>query len=237
MTVWAAFAMGLVGSLHCIGMCGPIAMSLPVASMRGLKRTLSALLYSLGRCLSYATLGIIAGLLGMGAQLAGYQGAISISAGILMLIGLVFTHLPFRRRFATSVPISWVQALFQQAWRAFFGKANPWSILGLGYVNGFLPCGLVYAAAAAALPSRNPLEGAAFMFVFGLGTLPVMSSLVLGMGSIQMIIRQRLQWLIPCSVILVACLLILRGLSLGIPYISPQLHSIGENAPSCCHSS
>ena len=114
--------------------------------------------------------------------------------------------------------VSWVKALF----RLGMGRKTIGSLMFLGMVNGFLPCGLVYAAGISAAASGNPLSGALSMVVFGLGTLPlllVVDRLGQRLGATS---RARFQKAVPWVVAGVGVLLIVRGLALGIPYLSPS---------------
>ncbi|MEX2606359.1 MAG: sulfite exporter TauE/SafE family protein [Kiritimatiellia bacterium] len=225
-SIGSALALGLAGSLHCLGMCGPLALALP-ANREATKaqRALGRLLYNLGRAVTYAGMGIFAGLFGRVLQVAGFQQALSIVLGVLLMatVFLNTRHMP-----------EWVLNRFYRPVQRGLGRIlKRGSYAGLfqtGLLNGLLPCGLVYAALAAASLQAGPVQGSLYMFLFGLGTLPLMFALSLGglrLHSPQF--QPVLNRLIPVVTFTVAVLLILRGLSLGIPYISPVLSS-----GSCC---
>lgn len=222
----AAFMIGLAGSLHCVGMCGPLALALPSRSTDGKgKRVLGRLLYNLGRTTTYAAMGLGAGAFGHVIRLAGVQQAVSIVLGVLLLLTVVLT--------TRQLP-GWMVRTFYRPVQKLVGKLlQHGSLAGLyrtGIANGLLPCGLVYAALAGASLQSGPISGALYMALFGLGTLPLM--FVLSMGGLTLQsprLRPVLHRLIPAVTCVVAVLLILRGLSLGIPYISPDLQ-----AGACC---
>ena len=217
-----AFILGLAGSLHCAGMCGPLALALPVVGRGRASFALSRLAYNAGRLAAYCALGLIAGLLGQALAFAGFQRWLSLTAGSLILAGLFFTQLSGKR--AATKAVVHVKKLF----RTFLLQRSYGSLLALGATNGLLPCGLVYVAATAAAATGSPLGSSKYMLAFGLGTLPMMLAVPL-LGR-KLNLRFNFQRLIPFSVALIALLLILRGLSLGIPYLSPELSS---GAPLC----
>ena len=226
-TYWAALILGLAGSLHCLGMCGPLALALPAArdATRG-QRILGRLAYNVGRACTYAGMGIFAGLLGHVLQLGGVQRWVSILLGILLIATLLFSshHMP-----------EWILNTFYRPVQKGLGKLlkrqGTSGLFQIGLLNGLLPCGLVYAALAGASLQEGPLRGAAYMFIFGLGTLPMMFAVSMGGLTLRSPkFKPVLQYLVPALTLAAGTLLILRGLSLGIPYISPDLTTPG----GCC---
>ena len=166
------FALGLAGSLHCLGMCGPIVLSYSVG-LRG-PRPAAHLAYNAGRILTYMLLGALAGTagraIGLLGQLAGlasgariFAGAAMIVAGVLM-VG-TFSSSPLVRIGRTGLPRRFAQALG----KLIVGPAAG-SKFALGLLLGFLPCGLIYAALLKALESGGAAAGAFTMLAFGLGT-------------------------------------------------------------------
>lgn len=215
--LWTGFVFGLLGSAHCAGMCGPIAVALPGSDQSGLQLVIGRLLYNFGRTVTYMLMGGLAGLIGLGAALAGYQGILSIMAGAVILAMLLF-----RSRFLST------KSVFQSVYiRQLFGRLlkspGSGSLLSLGLLNGFLPCGLVYLALAGSAAAGSLLNSILYMGLFGLGTIPMMMALSLAPGWLSPVARQRLNKFIPLGAAIIAILLILRGLSLGIPFISPDL--------------
>lgn len=228
MQLWTALFLGLLGGLHCVGMCGPLMLALPTpGGTPPLRFALGRVVYQLGRVATYTALGALAGLAGRTFALAGVQQWVSLSLGTLLLLGLLLSpkwlELPWLSRRLGFLQTSMARLLRQRTLPA---------LAGLGALNGLLPCGLVYAAAAAAATQAHAWSGAAYMLVFGLGTVPMMLGMSLSGNAIPARFRLRLRRLVPLGLGIVGGLLVLRGLSLGIPYLSPDL-SAGTAA--CCH--
>lgn len=228
----AAFMMGLLGSFHCVGMCGPLALSLPLSNNSAWARFSGSILYNLGRIVTYSVFGLIFGLIGKSLALIGFQQILSITLGVLII---VFVILPKRiTRFSNN---NFVLNYFQKlrSWLGkLFSKKNYGSLFAIGLLNGLLPCGLVYMAAAGAVATGEIINSITFMAFFGLGTLPMMWSVAFFGNYVSIGIRQKIRKAYPYMVALMACLLILRGMGLGIPYVSPKF-TIEKNAiHSCC---
>jgi len=226
-----AFLFGLLGSFHCVGMCGPIAFILPVDRQNRVKGMWQTFLYHFGRLFSYMLIGILFGLVGSSFQLFGLQQALSIAMGVLMLL-VVFLPTRVFNKYNFSKPIyRWVGKVKSALGKELKKKRSD-TFLSIGVLNGLLPCGLVYMAVFGAIATANPLEGGVYMMFFGLGTVPLMSFAVYLGNFLKGKARQRLQRIVPVFVAIVAILFILRGLGLGIPYISPEaveLHSASAN--------
>jgi len=221
-----ALALGLAGSLHCLGMCGPLALALPAnRDASRARRALGRLLYNLGRTVTYTVFGLFAGALGRVLHLAGWQQAVSITFGLLLLATVFLS--------SRHVPDRILRAVYRPVQRLLGRILNRGSLSGLfqtGLLNGLLPCGLVYTALAAAALQHTPAAGALYMTFFGLGTIPLMFALSLGgLGLRSPRFRPVLDRVIPAVTCTVAILLILRGMSLGIPFVSPDLQ-----AGACC---
>ena len=226
-----AFVMGLAGSLHCIGMCGPIAMALPLQGRSSWDKLTGGLLYNAGRITSYASFGFIAGWMGGGLRWFGWQQRISLILGITILL-LMIVPLIIRVDRLQSVMQSSMAGIRQALARVLF-RGTPTAMFASGLLNGLLPCGLVYMALAGSTISGSTWQGATFMALFGLGTLPVMLATV-WMGSLlHRRMRLTLQKMYPALLIIMSILLIIRGLDLGIPYLSPTL-SISNSVPVHC---
>lgn len=217
---YTALTIGLVGSLHCIGMCGPIAIALPLGRKSWWHRTLGGLTYNLGRILTYGLLGAVFGLLGQGIEMAGLQRWASILIGAAMILSVLFPAL-----FKGKIKIE--QFLFGYAgkmigkFRKLFAIQSFPSLFLIGLLNGLLPCGLVYVAVAGALNTNSIPGGIVFMLLFGLGTLPVMLAIPLIGNLIGSGFRKKYQYLLSVLVLVLGILFVLRGLALGIPYVSP----------------
>lgn len=227
MEFWTAFALGLVGSLHCAGMCGPLALALPHAGNRPAAFFAGRAAYNLGRVVTYCVLGLIFGLLGKTFLLAGVQRWLSIAVGVALLVGLFAS-----RRLALWRPVSVLVEQLKSRMAALLRRRSFDALLVLGLLNGLLPCGLVYVACAGATATGDLFNGALYMLVFGAGTVPMMLAISLSGKLVPFSLRLKLLKAVPIAVFLLALLLILRGMELGIPYVSPVLSG---DAPSCCH--
>lgn len=187
----AAFSMGLFGSPHCLGMCGGIvtAFGLSMQHVSDSKKNGLILTYHVGRLISYSLLGLIASFVGV----AIFQSIMSNSAprivlgAVLVLIGLAMLGLPLFNELE-KVGMRFWQSLAPIRKKVFpidsFGKA-----LFAGLLWGFLPCGLVYGALMMAIAGNNIATGAALMFVFGLGTMPMLIATQKTVGMLQSSIK------------------------------------------------
>jgi uncharacterized protein len=231
--VIAALTLGLLGSLHCIGMCGPIALALPVVSNSRSSRVTGVFIYNIGRVFTYSLLGFAFGLLGKTFIIAGYQQALSIVLGILILVILISPGGYAHNSKFTSIVFKPVVKL-KSALGKLFTQKSYGSLFSIGILNGLLPCGLVYTAIAGAIAVAEPMKAGLFMALFGLGTVPAMLSLSLAGQKISMGVRNKFRRVSVVFVSAMAVLLILRGLNLGIPFVSPQLDKSDCTKHSCC---
>lgn len=229
----AAISLGLLGSFHCIGMCGPIALALPVHQYSAFKKYLGIFLYNLGRVATYTFLGFVFGLLGQSFFLGGFQQILSITIGVLLLLSVIFTkfkllnttkELGFIYSFINSVKIQLGN---------LFNKKGLHFLFFIGLLNGLLPCGLVYLGVAGAIATGHYLKGLEFMFYFGIGTVPIMYAVAFLGQFITIKYRNHIRQAMPYVVSVMAVLLIIRGLNLGIPYLSPQFERETHKI-SCC---
>jgi sulfite exporter TauE/SafE len=225
MDYWTAFVLGLVGSVHCAGMCGPLALAVPGTAMSPSRFALGRVTYNAGRIATYCVLGMVFGFFGKTLLLAGIQRWVSISLGVVLIVGL-FTS----RKLALWKPVTMLVNQLKARMSGLLRQRSLASVGALGLLNGLLPCGLVYVAAAGATATGHFFNGAIYMAAFGAGTLPMMLAIGLGGKLVPLSFRLKLRAAIPVSVFLLGTLLILRGMSLGIPYVSPNLA-----AGSCCH--
>ena len=225
-SVFTGLVLGLVGSLHCAGMCGPLALALPGSGRLTCGFVAGRLAYNLGRIITYCLLGIVFGLLGRTLVLAGIQRWVSIALGTLLLIGLFSSRVLVHR-----APVSALVNELKARMGHLLAQRSFSSLLLLCVLNGLLPCGLVYVACAGAVASGGLGSGIAYMAGFGVGTVPIMLGIAMSGRLIPVPLRLQLRKAIPVSVFLLASLLILRGLGLGIPYVSPNL----AGASTCCH--
>lgn len=230
-----AFAIGALGSFHCIGMCGPIALSVPIGGKSGLVGIIRALAYNLGRIGTYALLGLIVGLLGERIAIGGYQQTLSIAVGVLILAFLILPKAITKRLDPTSTFAKLFLKL-KSTFRGLFQSKNAFGPLILGLINGLLPCGLVYVGLAGALALGNPLESAKFMAAFGLGTIPIMISIMFVGDLISLQWRAKIRKLMPVMFAIMGALFILRGMNLGIPYVSPNMDATEVGGVPQCHT-
>ncbi len=210
MSPWLVTALltGLISSLHCVGMCGPLVAALPVGRLPPGQRWRAVGLYHAGRIVTYATLGALAGTMSLGLHLLGWQRPLAISCGVILLIGIVWQkgapgrlHWPGLNRWINKM---FSQHLRQPGWTGF---------AGLGVLNGLLPCGFTYLALAGTIATNTTLAGATYMLLFGLGTLPALLGVHLVAGWLTHLGRQRLNRVLSVATVAVALLLIGRGLA------------------------
>jgi sulfite exporter TauE/SafE len=232
--LYTALLFGLISSLHCIGMCGPIAMMLPVDQNNSAKKALQILLYHAGRLTSYATLGLLFGLLGKGLYLAGMQQRFSIVLGVLMILIAVIPERIFAQ-YNFSKPIYKVIAKVKSSLGSQFKRKTADAFFTIGVFNGLLPCGLVYAALFGAIAMQNVTLGIAYMLLYGLGTIPLMSAVVYLSSILSMPFRNKLQKLVPLITVIIGVLFVLRGLGLDIAYVSPSNMHLFVRAEANCH--
>lgn len=229
----SALVLGLLGSFHCIGMCGPIAIALPLKTNTWPARIASSLVYNIGRTITYSILGFIFGLIGKGISLGGLQQWVSIIIGIIMILSVIFPVL-FRKiniEKSTYMMISRLKGKFSK----MFSIRSYTSLFTIGILNGFLPCGLVYIAIAGAIVSGEVQDGVLYMLIFGLGTIPVMMALSILGNVISVKFRNKIRMIVPVFIIIIGILFILRGMNLGIKYISPKFDKEETTKVECCH--
>ncbi len=229
MELWTAFLLGLAGSLHCAGMCGPLVLALAKARPRTARESTGRVFYHLGRVASYCLLGLVLGLVGHIAAPAGFQRWLSITLGVVLLAGLLLST-----RVSIAAPVvKWISWL-KGSMRGLLQKNSLAAQATMGALNGLLPCGLVYVAAVGATATGHPLTGAAYMALFGFGTWPMMLGIHLVGQRLPLPARLSLGSITRAAVVVMAVLLILRGLELGIPFLSPEL-SVASSGNGRCH--
>ena len=226
-----AFTIGILGSFHCVGMCGPLALSLPLNSDTVWDKFSGALLYNAGRIITYSVFGLLFGIIGKSAALFGYQQWLSILLGVLIIF---FVILP--KRVSVFNNKNFITGFFENIRSGLgnlFVQKNYSSLFSIGLLNGLLPCGLVYMAVAGAVATGDIAKSILFMAFFGLGTLPMMWSIAFLGNYVGIGIRQKIRKVYPFMLLLMGSLLILRGLGLGIPYVSPELKVEKSNMIEC----
>lgn len=232
--LYTAIIFGLISSFHCIGMCGPIAMMLPVDRNNEAKKITQLIVYHLGRLIAYSTLGLVFGLLGEGFFLAGMQQQLSIIVGIIMII-IALTPEKTLAQYNFSKPIYKIISKVKLNLGKQFKNRSYKSFFTIGLLNGYLPCGMVYVALFGALAMPNIQYSILYMLLFGLGTVPMMSLVVIISNLLTNPVRNTIQKMIPIIAVFIGILFIIRGLGLDIPYISPGTTSLFVQAEADCH--
>jgi uncharacterized protein len=228
----AGLLIGLIGSLHCLGMCGPLLLSLPFGKTGGWTATGRTFIYHSGRLATYGFLGILAGFAGVVVNLIIYQQYISVIAGVLMLVWIVLKYSPAGKKFTGA---SNIYLYLNKSFRGITSKNKWYSVFSLGILNGFLPCGLVYMAAIASISMADPFKSFGFMIFFGAGTLPALAGIMISRNLISNRLKFNPNKLIPVLASVMVILFIVRGLALGIPFISPQVEvTQTQEVKSCC---
>ena len=232
--LFTALIFGLISSLHCIGMCGPIAMMLPVDHHNPAKKAVQILLYHAGRISSYGMLGLLFGLFGRGLYLAGWQQRLSVVAGVLMI---VIAIVPEKQlvRYNFSKPVYRLIAKVKTRLGQQFKRKTPDALFAIGLFNGLLPCGLVYAALFGAIAMQSVTQGVLYMVLYGLGTVPLMSGVVYMSHFLGFPFRNQLQKVVPLVTVTLGLLFVLRGMGLDIAYVSPASVHLFVQKVAHCH--
>lgn len=228
-----AFLMGLLGSLHCAVMCGPLMLSLPLQKTSFFKSAFQVLSYQLGRVLTYTIMGMLVGLVGNSFSVFVNQKLLSLTIGLVLV---VFVLVQFSGKYNRS--LSALQLILVAPISKLMGKMFGLPLWGFfaGFLNGLIPCGMVYLALATALHTATIKGGGTFMFLFGLGTTPLMLMISLGGIYLKNYIRFNTQKLVPWFMLFIGTLFILRSADLGIAFLSPdtQTHNHQHTAVADC---
>lgn len=224
------FAGGLLGSSHCVGMCGGFAMIVGASAQSRTANLKRQLVYSTGRICTYSLLGgIVAGLgsrftRAMPSVVMG-QAALAVLAGALLLMEGLKASGYWPARFRANDPgCSW-----RTGFAALLRSGQTLPLFIAGFTTGWLPCGLVYAFLALAAQCGSVVSGAASMFAFGAGTLPLMLSIGLAPGWLSLTARRRLMRVAAWCVIATAILTLARGATLANPFQPTET----PNCPFC----
>lgn len=231
--LFSGFIFGLISSLHCVGMCGPIAMMLPVDRNNPAKKVMQIMLYHLGRLTAYSLLGLVFGILGKGLFLAGFQQKLSVVLGLMMIIVVLVPERVFAQ-YNFSKPVYGLISKVKSKLGAQFKKKSLGSLFTIGFLNGFLPCGLVYVALFGAIAMQNLSLSVLYMALYGIGTIPMMSAVVYVSNLLTLPVRHKIQKVIPIVAVGIGILFILRGLGLDIPFVSPStMQLFVQSTPNC----
>ncbi len=225
------FFLGLAGSLHCIGMCGAIALSLPINSLPTSQKNISIILYNIGRLISYSIIGLLFGFLGRTLYLGGFQQWLSIIIGISIIAYFITRYflkgnfeISFIKKFTIKLQTILSKHLMQQ---------SPKHSFIIGILNGFLPCGMVYFALASALATNSITNGMLCMLFFGLGTIPLMIATSYFGVFIKLSLRNSIKKTMPFFILFIGVLFLMRGLNLNLPFLSPIINQ--NNNVIICH--
>lgn len=222
--MWLGLITGILGSFHCIGMCGALALSLPQSNIKQI------VAYNGGRILTYAVLGILFGGVGKGISLAFFQQYLAVAMGGVMILLAVF-----RKQVEKLLAVNSFTSSLKGFFKSFLGKKDVFSVLMVGILNGLLPCGLVYVALAGAIAMADVWKGAAYMALFGVGTSPALIALMFSPRVLSSRSRRWFSEHVSTFALFVGVLVILRGLNLGIPYVSPKIEAKTEGKSiECC---
>lgn len=223
-----AFFMGLLGSLHCAAMCGPLVLALPSSGVSQWKALLNKLVYHIGRLMTYVLLGLLIASVGNAISFRGWQQGVSVGTGLLLLLAGVFM---FAGKYSTYLIQQQQRILAPLIKRMGYWLFRPGGNLFAGMINGLLPCGMVYMALAGALSANSVWNGGFFMLFFGLGTLPMMLSIAVFGNFVRRYFRFNMATWLPVMFVLMGCWFLLRGANLDIPYLSPLIYP--EGAITC----
>jgi uncharacterized protein len=225
-----AFLLGLASSLHCIGMCGPLSLAMPVGRLAGRSKIVLIASYQAGRIFTYCLFGLLAGIAGKGILSAGYQQTFSIVAGLIVVLAAT-GYFAGRRAGPLSFMNGFYRFLTGLLFKLLKTATRPHGAFLFGMANGLLPCGMVYIAAITAFALGDWPSSVLFMLLFGAGTLPAMLLVVFTASRLNYKARKWAGKLSPYIITAMGLLLILRGLNWGIPFLSPG--QVPEGGVAC----
>ena len=232
--LYSAFIFGLISSFHCVGMCGPIAMMLPVDRNNEAKKVTQIITYHIGKLTAYGILGLVFGLLGKSFYLAGMQQQLSIIVGVLMIVVALVPEKVFAK-YNFSKPVYKIISKVKSSLGQQFKNKSYKSLFTIGLLNGFLPCGMVYVAIFGAIAMQSVSLGVLYMLLFGIGTIPMLTAVIYISNVLSFSFRGTLQKIIPVVAVVIGMLFIIRGLGLDIPYLSPSNMSLFVQSEANCH--
>lgn len=213
---YLAISMGLISSFHCVGMCGPIALALPVHKGTRAQQLAGVLAYNAGRALTYAMFGMVIGTLGASLAWLGMLRYASIAVGVAML-GYVLWPSGLAQRL--HMPLFWQKAIgrLKQKMGLYLKRKDLPGMTFLGMLNGAIPCGMVYMALMSSVATGSVWGGGAFMALFGLGTMPAMLALGLAKQQFTSALRTRIRKITPVLVAIAGIWLVARGVMTSYP--------------------
>ena len=214
-----SFLLGLAGSFHCIGMCGPIAMALPLDRTSTIAQVLGLSAYNLGRIFTYSLLGLLFGFIGFSLSIYRIFQILSIIFGIILIL------LAWKKTWIKYFEwrTSPVYGFVMRKMSVLLQSKNVSSFFLMGMLNGLLPCGMIFIGLASSLLTPNFWGSGMAMFAFGLGTVPGMFAVGFLAQKMGSTFRLRMNQIYPYLMTLIGVMVILRGSNLGIPYLSPKI--------------
>lgn len=227
--ILSGLLLGLITSFHCVGMCGPIAIALPLHGDTVAKKIFGGILYNLGRTLTYAIMGVVFGAIGQSFGALGFQRWVSIVTGSLM-IATVFLPGMFKLDLGAKKKGFSLINQVKLGLRKLFSTKTLISLFLIGLLNGLLPCGPLYSALIISTGTGHIVDSVMFMTMFGLGTLPLLLMVTIIGNFISIKIRNKISKTLPILIFIIGVLFILRGLNLGIPYLSPTQEKIEKKS-------
>ncbi len=245
LVILGGLILGLTSNLHCIGMCGPIALAVPVNRKNNLTILRDALTYNIGRITTYSLLGLLVGSIGITVETFGVMQWISMIAGVVLII---YAWRKYLSNLLPSIKLDFGVTMFvsRSIGKLMRSKSN-FKLPILGFLNGLLPCGMVFVAMGNAMLAGSMTGGLLAMLAFGIGTMPGMIFVTFMANRLNPALRGKLSKAVPYVLTVLGALVIARGLNLGIPFISPKVEmakeikldkktSDSEVTMSCCHS-
>jgi len=215
---FSAFLIGLAGSVHCVGMCGPLALAIPGASKdKGFTFFLRTIAYQISRISGYGVLGLIVGFFSQGMQITGIQPYFSLLSGIILLFLGFFGIIPEVNAFSKYPIIQHFQVKINRIIGTVMTNEHFSTPFVLGFLNAMLPCGMIYIAMGTGLSSGNMSEAALYLISFGLGTLPLMFMMSLSGQFLSLQMRRSWQKTIPIIFMISGIILIYKGMNIDLP--------------------
>lgn len=231
----AGFILGITVSLHCAGMCGPLVLVLNSERQNLGKVLLKNFLYGLGKTITYFALGMVIGSIGFGVHIAGMQQYLSLATGIILLIVVLMKAMKIEPKIVFFEEIN---SKIKRGITLLIVRNNIKGALVFGLLNGLLPCGVLYIALSVALNSGTPLNSGLYMASFGFGTLVMLFAIALGGNFINRSFRKYTPLVSRALSVIVALMLIIRGLNIGVQYLSPKVVSNNDGDKlECCKPS
>ena len=232
--LYSAFIFGLISSFHCVGMCGPIAMMLPVDRNNEAKKVTQIITYHIGKLTAYGILGFIFFFFFRSFYLSGMLQQLSIIVGVLMIVVALVPEKIFAK-YNFSKPVYKIISKVKSSLGQQFKNKSYKSLFTIGLLNGFLPCGMVYVAIFGAIAMQSVSLGVLYMLLFGIGTIPMLTAVIYISNVLSFSFRGTLQKIIPVVAVVIGMLFIIRGLGLDIPYLSPSNMSLFVQSEANCH--